>query len=207
MSFVFCTRDFNCAVMSPYVLMEHPVSMSQDDILRYKLNGLAPGSRLEAWPSKLQLAFVAANALADLHERGLDHGCFSTYSLYVKANSNADVLGAPCSGSIQVLWPGFVPAHESLTPWAAPEVRNGHVSASQESDVYALGVLLAELDTLAMPSTGLGQLRDDCEHWYASIVAGCMAEDPTARMSAAAVVAALQPHMDAATRQNQVADG
>ncbi|EQC26790.1 serine/threonine protein kinase [Saprolegnia diclina VS20] len=192
------------ASFSPFVLMEHPVPMLHDNILRYKLSKLAPGSQLEAWPSKLQIAYVAANALADLHEGGLDHGCFSSFSLYMEANSNHDVLGAPCSGPIHVLWPGFVPAHESLTPWAAPEICNGSVSASQESDVYALGVLLVELDTLALPSTSLGQLRDDCEHWYASIVARCLAVDPTMRMSAADVVAALQPHMDAAARQTEM---
>ncbi|EQC37019.1 TKL protein kinase [Saprolegnia diclina VS20] len=176
---------------SPYVLPMRPDAMLMTNILRYKLEMQVPGSRLEVWPTKLQLAIVAANALADLHAAGLVHGSFSSFSIYIN----------PPATSVHVMYPGFEPANVSLALWTAPEVRVAQQPPSSASDMYALGVLLTELDTLAIPSAHVGRLRDDCERWYADMVASCVAEDPATRMSAADVVAQLQPHVDAATQE------
>ncbi|KDO21904.1 hypothetical protein SPRG_13087 [Saprolegnia parasitica CBS 223.65] len=186
------TGDAAMTVASAYVCTEPPSVQSY--ILRYKLDVQVPGSRLQTWPTKLQLAFVAANALADLHAAGVAHGAFSSYSMY------AD----PYAGAIHALYPGYVPPNTSLAPWTAPEVRIAQLPASSASDMYALGVLFTELDTLLMPTVRLGRLRDDCESWYADLVARCTTDEPTLRLTAADVVARLQPYVDAATKQDKV---
>ncbi|EQC31897.1 TKL protein kinase [Saprolegnia diclina VS20] len=189
-----CPPTDNAAMTSAsaYVRAEPP--SVHDYILRHKLDLQVPGSRLQTWPTKLQLAFVAANALADLHAAGRVHGSFSSYSLY------AD----PYAGTIHTLYPGYVPPSTSMAPWTAPEVRVAQLPPTPASDMYALGVFFTELDTLLMPTVQLGRLRDDCEPWYADIVARCTTDDPTLRLTAADVVTRLQPHVDAATKQREM---
>lgn len=63
--------------------------------------------------------------------------------------------------------------HETSVAWMAPEVLRGQQSASEQSDIYAFGVLLTELDTCELPySLGIDDL--DREQVATLVCSGCI---------------------------------
>ncbi|KDO22153.1 serine/threonine protein kinase [Saprolegnia parasitica CBS 223.65] len=154
---------------------------------------------------QVQVAYCVANALADCHASGLVHGHLSSENVFFSRRQ-----------FIKVGVPGTTPDSDdanSMLRWTAPEVLVG-AARTTASDVYALGVILTELDTHELPygedEVDEAVLRDlvpngfrpplseDCEEDYANLVAHCVAPEPSDRMTAAEVAAILQPILHAA---------
>ncbi|KDO21914.1 TKL protein kinase [Saprolegnia parasitica CBS 223.65] len=146
------------------------------------------------WPSpKLHVAIAMARALADLHAAGLFHGSLSSHSVFLGVERR-----------VKVGVPGTSDPNLSTLPWTAPERLGMFAPCTPEADIYALGVILTELDTLRAPfeeenwndaqlMTAVGlhgrrpQLSDACDPRYVTLVDQCLARDTTRRPTATAI--------------------
>ncbi|KDO21909.1 TKL protein kinase [Saprolegnia parasitica CBS 223.65] len=167
---------------------------------------LVPGARsrmLAAAPTLLQILYVIANALLDVHERSLVHGHLSSHNVFMSR-----------IGGIQVGVPGMSATDEALLAWTAPEVLTGDAPPSSASDIYAFGILMTELNTFQLPFDDFNfddevalttavvdgglrpTLRDDCDAWYRTLVRRCVDADPLNRPTAKDLVELLQERLD-----------
>uniref|UniRef100_A0A4W5LTT7 Protein kinase domain-containing protein n=1 Tax=Hucho hucho TaxID=62062 RepID=A0A4W5LTT7_9TELE len=152
---------------------------------------------------KLHVAIAMARALADLHAAGLFHGSLSSHGVF-RSTERVVKVGVP----------GTSDPNLSTLPWTAPERLGMFAPCTPEADIYALGVILTELDTLRAPfaeerwndaqlMTAVGihhcrpRLTGDCAPWYAALVNECLHPDPTKRPTAATIVATLNDKMAA----------
>ncbi|OQR85672.1 protein kinase [Achlya hypogyna] len=150
--------------------------------LRTYLNNLRDGAPVAVKYSTLEVAWVIANAIADLHHAGLLHRDLKSNNVllssthYIKvadqgiAKENA-TLNTQCVGTVN---------------WMAPEVIVADSAYSYAADIYSFGVILTELDTLEVPFAGLSH------YLTMSKPNSCMAHDPAQRPSANDVVRLLQ---------------
>ncbi|KDO22637.1 TKL protein kinase [Saprolegnia parasitica CBS 223.65] len=150
------------------------------------------------------IAWVVANALADLHHNGVFHQDLESYNVllsstnYIKvANLGSDLEPDATTG-------------KSTPYWTAPEVLASTSNYSFAADIYSFGVILTELDTLQLPyhdakglgywgiidGVRLGNLRPtvsaNCPHWLQHLADACLSFDPTQRPSALMIVESLQ---------------
>ncbi|EQC31831.1 TKL protein kinase [Saprolegnia diclina VS20] len=154
---------------------------------------------------QVQVAYCIANALADCHASGLVHGHLSSDNVFFSSQH-----------FIKVGVPGTTPYRDgasAMLRWTAPEVLRGDARTTA-SDMYALGVILTELDTLELPYGNddvdeavlrelvlngfRPPLSEECEENYSNIVARCVAPEPSDRMTTAELAAILQRILDAA---------
>lgn len=144
------------------------VEFMEGGTLRAWLSGLLDAGESSAWtPIKAQLALDVADALAFAHARAppLVHARLRSDKVFLTGDARAklgDWRAYEPSGGDQgdgmgtVLLPrsGGQPGER----WMAPEVLAGSAAHSPASDVFALGVLLSELDTHRPPFEGGGEL-------------------------------------------------
>ncbi|OQR89304.1 hypothetical protein ACHHYP_06362, partial [Achlya hypogyna] len=182
---------------TPKLVLEY---MDGGDLRQY-LNKKRLGLPTPVEVSTMQVAWVVANALADLHHNGLLHRDLKSLNIllcsknYIKL---ADLgLARECASQMTTMMG---------TPyWMAPEVLTSGTSYDYAADIYSFGVILTELDTLQMPFADLNlnkwdildqvrqgtlrpSVRANCEPWLRQLAENCMAFDPKLRPSAQAIV-------------------
>ncbi|OQS05270.1 hypothetical protein THRCLA_02576, partial [Thraustotheca clavata] len=159
--------------------------------------------------SILDFALCIARGIAVLHSNNIVHGALKSTNI---------LLSTKLSGSIKLAGYGLPQKLHVTNPventlcWTAPEILLGE-KPTFASDMYALGIVLVELETLAAPYSTLtmdfwevmvaiknGWLRPElsahCEPWYRSIVEVCLLQDPDARPSIDVVVKVLEHQAD-----------
>ncbi|EQC31903.1 TKL protein kinase [Saprolegnia diclina VS20] len=199
-----CTSPF----IVQLVATARPQSVLVQDSLSKSLRDVqaAPHARAKMQAAgfmQLQIIYVIANALADIHAHGLVHGHLSSHNVFFSPTM-----------FFQVGVPGTSATDDALLAWTAPEVLAGDSPPSPASDVYAFGILMTELDTFQLPFAdydfddevalavavvdgGLRPtLRDDCDVWYRNLVGLCVDADPLNRPTAAYLVELLQELLD-----------
>ncbi|EQC26691.1 serine/threonine protein kinase [Saprolegnia diclina VS20] len=134
---------------SPKLVLEY---MDGGDLRSY-VDAKRLGEPTKIDVSSLQVAWVLANALADLHHNGVFHHDLESYNVllsstnYIKvANLGIDLESDATTG-------------KSTPYWTAPEVLASTSNYSFAADIYSFGVILTELDTLQLPyhdAKGLG---------------------------------------------------
>ncbi|KDO21273.1 TKL/RAF protein kinase [Saprolegnia parasitica CBS 223.65] len=192
------------ALYSPTLLFEYMDGDSLETYLRKKRLGLdVPRSY-----TPLDVAWVVANALRDLHSRGYFHRNIKSSNIFL---SSTHYIRLGDLGSARTM-SDSVPPDVGANFWTAPELlragaENPYTTAS---DIYAFGVVLAELDTgdapyadVADQSRILQQVRDgklrpkmsaNCEPWFRRLAIACMEFYPSMRPSTAGIVAILLAH-------------
>ncbi|EQC26663.1 TKL/TKL-UNIQUE protein kinase [Saprolegnia diclina VS20] len=150
--------------------------------------------------SSLEVAWVVANALADLHHDGLLHRDIKSPNVLL------------CSQNyIKLADLGIAREYESnmtmgigTLRWMAPELLNPQQRYNSAADMYAFGVLLTELDSLAVPfanetsvptimrKLGDGALTPEftpsCPTWLKDLATACVSFDPKMRPTAQEVI-------------------
>ncbi|OQS00666.1 protein kinase [Achlya hypogyna] len=158
--------------------------------------------------SALEVAWVVAHALWDLHDMGVMHRDLKSHNVllcprnYIKV---ADLGSAKDLQAVMTTGCGSV-------GWMAPEVLASGTSYGFPADIYSFGVLLTELDTLQPPFADSilsgfqiadavrlegrrPRVSSSCPPWMKDLVEACLAQDPAARPTAEQVVARLAPLM------------
>ncbi|KAJ0411000.1 hypothetical protein ATCC90586_007154 [Pythium insidiosum] len=103
----------------------------------------------QAWPSKLDMAIDILEALVFLHslEPPIVHGGLRARTVLLSAAWTAKVAYARPPVDSQAA----MASENGAVAWIAPEILRGDTAWSTASDIYAFGVLLAELDTCELP--------------------------------------------------------
>ncbi|KDO25089.1 TKL protein kinase [Saprolegnia parasitica CBS 223.65] len=153
--------------------------------------------------SLLPIATSMAHGLRYLHERDIVHGALKSTNVLLTSLCVAKLAGYGLPQQLHVTNPV-----ENTLCWTSPEVLLGH-EASPPADVYALGIVLVELETRAAPYATLtmdlwevmvaiknGWLRPElsprCDPWFRELVEACLQQDPSARPSIQNICAILE---------------
>lgn len=145
----------------------------------------APGDPLEALMARgplnprraVEIALQVADGLADAHAVGLLHADLRPGTIVMTPKGNAKVYNIGLSAWMS----------DGLSPYAAPEQQRG-APAEEASDVYSLGVILAEMVTAHRSSTSAAGPRVPAD--LAPILSKALAEDPRDRYQSMATMAA-----------------
>ncbi|OQS07843.1 ankyrin repeat domain-containing protein 50-like, partial [Thraustotheca clavata] len=146
--------------------------------------------------SSLEIAWVIANGLADIHSCRCIHRDLKSPNVLLSTKHYIKIADLGLTRDVNTT----MTRGAGTLYWTAPEVlKGGHYDYS--ADIYSFGVVLTELDTLALPYSncdlGLvefinevynGSLRPElsttCPHWYKNLVNKCIANEPKQRPSA-----------------------
>lgn len=168
------------------------------------------GSQLSWRREKLAIAIGVARALCYLHHDlhpAVVHGDVESHNVLLSARLEAKLgdfgRSRRCERGARA--PSELSAGGCAPLWTAPEVLQSR-ALSPKADMYALGVLLCELDALAPPLEPAAadlppllalqrprrpQLSPECPPAVAALVAGCLQREPGARPNAVDAVEAL----------------
>ncbi|OQR87089.1 hypothetical protein ACHHYP_09562 [Achlya hypogyna] len=151
--------------------------------------------------SALEVAWVIANALADLHLNNLLHRDLKSHNVLLSSTHYIKVADL---GTVRAC--ATVMTQGKGTPfWTAPEVLADEGNYDYAADVYSFGVILTELSTLQLPYAGLqlsqsiilervrkGTLRPDVgvssPTWLRDLATDCMKYDPNERPNVQAIL-------------------
>ncbi|OQR91706.1 hypothetical protein ACHHYP_20174 [Achlya hypogyna] len=173
--------------------------------LRHYLDKKRKGETVPIEYSTLEVAWVIANALADLHHEDLLHRDLKSHNVLLSSSNYiklADLGLARNDASTMTKGVGTL-------YWMAPEVQTFGAKYNASADIYSFGVILTELNTLQVPyadvkmaqlevmngvvaGTLRPSLRPDCPVWLRDLATACMAHDPKQRPTAHEIVKLLQ---------------
>ncbi|KDO18958.1 serine/threonine protein kinase [Saprolegnia parasitica CBS 223.65] len=158
---------------------------------------------------KLQIAYGIAQALEYFHSMDVVHGAIKSANVLLSTTKGVKLAHGGIAGPrTEALW-----TTAGAPFWTAPEALDVGATLQPSADIYSLGVILAELDTLKRPYTNTTmnsfavlndvragtrrpELRANCAEWYKRLTLSCLAFDPTARPSATDVVLCLRKQLD-----------
>ncbi|OQR87779.1 protein kinase [Achlya hypogyna] len=163
--------------------------------------------------STLEVAWVLANALVDLHEKNILHRDVKSDNVFLSSQHYIKLGDLGIATEFDEEHTMTLGAGTLF--WVAPEALSGRYGMS--ADIYSFGVVLTELDTLDKPykndtrslfaivdAVRSNQLRPSlsatCEYWYKDLAMRCMDHDPSVRPTAVEVVEILLPHIQAAAQ-------
>ncbi|OQS02473.1 hypothetical protein THRCLA_05149 [Thraustotheca clavata] len=153
----------------------------------------------------LEVAWVIANALADLHYTGIAHRNLKSQNILLSAKHYIKLgdLGISREYATSVTSTIAAPF------WEAPEVLKSNDHYDYSADIYSFGVILTELDTLQLPYSDLKMsyssileqvvngslhpsLSENSEPWLKELADHCMTFKSSERPSAYEIVDYLQ---------------
>ncbi|OQR94026.1 protein kinase [Achlya hypogyna] len=154
--------------------------------------------------SILEVAWVVANALADLHHEGFVHRDLNSSNVLLSSTNYIKVANF---GSAQAI----ITRDEDTPLWTAPEELDIH-KYEVSADIYSFGIILTELASLQVPyshhhmsplslqgSVMAGSLRtslsDAYPIWLRDLAIACTAHEPKQRPTAREIVQKLQQHL------------
>ncbi|KDO18084.1 TKL protein kinase [Saprolegnia parasitica CBS 223.65] len=196
---------------SPYLLQLKAVSGQYSDnpklVLEYMDGGnlrqyLDKKRKGESVPfdySTLDIAWVIANALADLHRNGFMHRDLKSLNVFLSSSNYIKVADFGLTKEFKLDMTTCV----GTPAWIAPEVFASGATYDYAADIYSFGVILTELETLQVPYAGMnlfaivdgvrsGELRPSvsskCAPWYKALVDDCLSFDPKKRPMAQTII-------------------
>ncbi|OQS06029.1 kinase [Thraustotheca clavata] len=169
--------------------------------LRSYLDAKQNGEKTKMELTSLEVAWVVANALLDLHYNNLLHRDLKSHNILLSRDYYIKVsdLGISREYSTNM-------THEMGTwYWMAPETIGDDQSYDYACDIYSFGIILSELDSLHEPYHDLklnpfnilngvknGTLRPifskGCEDWLRELAEKCLAQNPHSRPTAIQIV-------------------
>ncbi|EQC31209.1 TKL protein kinase [Saprolegnia diclina VS20] len=179
--------------------------------LREYLDKKREGESVPIEYSTLDVAWVLASALADLHRNGFVHRDLKSHNVLLSSESYIKVADFGTARAAD----RNLTANTGTPAWTAPEVFSSTATSTYDSaaDIYSFGVVLIELVTLQEPYADVnvfdvlvrvrdGSLRPndnlsnfvDCPAWLVQLIDDCVAFDPKMRPAANAIVDRLALH-------------
>ncbi|OQR86004.1 protein kinase [Achlya hypogyna] len=185
---------------SPQLVLEY---MDGGDLRQY-LDNNRKGVQVPVKYSALEVAWVIANALVDLHDNGVLHRDLKSHNVLLSSTNYIKVadLGLARTYGSQMT------GGRGTMLWTAPEVLADDGNYGYGADIYSFGVILTELSTLKIPYAGMGlrdwnildgvrngtlrpALGDDCPTWLRELATDCMEHDPKKRPCAQTILTRL----------------
>ncbi|OQR94028.1 protein kinase [Achlya hypogyna] len=139
--------------------------------------------------STIEVAWVVANALQDMHHRGVVHRNITSSNVHLCSKNYIKVASLGFAKELQSQMTEGV----GTLFWMAPETLSSEGDYIYAADIYSFGVVLTELDTLRLPYHEKD--FDNCAPWLRSLIDACLQHDPSLRPTAKAIVELLQPRM------------
>ncbi|OQR87718.1 kinase [Thraustotheca clavata] len=169
------------------------------------INALREGKPTKLKVTTLEVAWILANAIYDLHHAGIIHRDIKSSSILLSSDKYIK-LGGIGNGRE---WGSRTNEGLNAVFSMAPEVFSSDGHYSTASDIYSFGVVLTELDTLELPYANLGlspfkifdrirrgklapKISSNCEPWLQSLIEHCLSFDPNKRPTAKEVIDILQ---------------
>ncbi|OQR80569.1 hypothetical protein ACHHYP_17458 [Achlya hypogyna] len=168
--------------------------------LRQFLNKKRDGQHIDNDYTTLEVSWVIANALSDLHHDGVIHRDLKSNNIFLDSRNYIKVgdlgLARECASSMTSM--------TGAASWMAPEVfKSGRYDF--KVDIFSFGVILTELDTLQKPYADKGisnpfaimhavtngmrpSLSENCKPWLLKLASDCMLDEPSLRPSALEVI-------------------
>ncbi|OQR83929.1 hypothetical protein ACHHYP_14112, partial [Achlya hypogyna] len=115
--------------------------------LRNYLNKKRKGEAVPVEYSTLEVAWVIANALADLHHEDLLHRDLKSHNVLLSSTGYIKVADLGLARNDASTKSNCV----GTDSWMAPEVKVFGAKYDASADIYSFGVILTELDTLQVP--------------------------------------------------------
>ncbi|OQR81492.1 ankyrin 2,3/unc44, partial [Thraustotheca clavata] len=182
--------------------------------LRQYLNAKRNGYTTSINVTPLEVAWVLANALADLHHNSTLHRDLKSQNILLSTKHYIKLgdLGISREFTHNTM------THTGTPFWEAPEVLRGE-RYDYAADIYSFGVILTELDTLQVPYSDLNlglwnitqQIRDgtlrphlssNCEPWLKDLAEKCLSFNPQQRLTAQNVVDFLRSVQSGSYKKN-----
>ncbi|OQR91705.1 ankyrin repeat and protein kinase domain-containing protein 1 [Achlya hypogyna] len=188
---------------SPYVLqllgvthdpMQLVLEFMDGGNLRQYLDKKRDGVPVPVNYSTLEVAWVIANAILDLHHAGLLHRDLKSNNVLLSSTNYIKVADMGLTRDCKTdMTTGVGTAN-----WTAPEIFVSKSAYSYAADIYSFGVILTELDTLQMPyanskfpqycipyevlENGLRpSFSETCPQWLRELATSCMVRTPEDR--------------------------
>ncbi|EQC26674.1 serine/threonine protein kinase [Saprolegnia diclina VS20] len=184
--------------------------MDQGNVLDY-LRKKREGEHVAVEVTTVQVAWVIANALQDLHRQSIIHRNVESRKVLLSTTHGVKFSGFTYARTVV----GLKTANVGTMLSMAPEVlRRDYEEEAASADIYSFGVVLTELDKGNAPyansgdfsfemarRVGDGSLRPtmspNCVPWLRELADRCLAADPAERPTASDIVAILAQHLDA----------
>ncbi|EQC26669.1 serine/threonine protein kinase [Saprolegnia diclina VS20] len=157
---------------NPQMILE---LMTNGDLYKY-LEDTQANAPVSMVITPLDVAWVLANALWDLHQGGRMHRDVKSHNIFLCAVHGIKLgdLGKMCA------WNDSLTTNAGTPKWRAPEVGVSGSNYDYAADVYSVGVVLDELCVLAS--------NEHDAPWLAPMATACKQETPTSRPTAIAIV-------------------
>ncbi len=145
------------------------------------------------------LGAQAAAGLAHAHERGLVHRDVKPQNLLLAGDGTLKVSDFGVAHAVDGTRLTEIGSVLGTAAYLAPEQARGEETTGA-TDVYALGVVLHELLTGALPRSGPSELDPGVPDDLAGLLAACLQEEPAARPSAHDLELVLRGELEGPTR-------
>ncbi|KDO21924.1 serine/threonine protein kinase [Saprolegnia parasitica CBS 223.65] len=167
---------------SPQLVLEY---MDGGNLTSY-LEKLANDQAVMASYSSLEVAWVVANALNDLHAKNVVHRDIKTDNILLSSKHYIKVADVGIAKKKTTC----MTTGRGTDKWMAPEVLRSGSSYGTAADMFSFGVLLEKL----FPGMASYAEADDAP-WYVALHAQCKATEPGMRPTAADIVELLRPEL------------
>ncbi|OQR88920.1 kinase [Thraustotheca clavata] len=182
--------------------------MDQGNVRQY-LDRRRSQKELTSSFSTMEIAWVVANGLLDLHQQNIIHRDVKCENIFLCSNNYIKLgdLGIAREYDVETMTQAV-----GTLSWIAPEVfDSGHYNVS--ADIYSFGVVLTELETLQLPYwdcplKGFGlidairagkarpSLSSNTEPWLCDLTTKCLDSNPENRPTAKNIVAILHEKLN-----------
>ncbi|OQS03573.1 hypothetical protein THRCLA_04112 [Thraustotheca clavata] len=159
--------------------------------------------------SKLELAYAITNGIVDLHAQKILHRDLKASNVLLSTNNYIKLADFGIARAFDQV---SLTMGIGTSYWIAPEVFDGDGHYGYPADIYSLGVILTELETLQTPYANLNmkfmtildqvrsgtlrpELTPECDEWYSDLVKACLEHDPAKRPTAKQVQSILEEQM------------
>ncbi|OQR85064.1 ATP binding protein [Achlya hypogyna] len=192
----------NIETSRPLLLMEYMDGGNLRELLTKRRANIQTSFRL----NYVEIGLRVALALMDLHDDNIVHRDLKPHNVLLHST---DIVKVADFGIARPVSTQSLTAGVGTPAYMAPEIFDGHYDT--KVDIYSLGILLVELETLQVPWEGMSffgivdavrrgdrpSLSLSCPQWYRELALQCMALEPSARPTATFVATILQAHASA----------
>ena len=151
------------------MVMELAEKGSLDKVLRNQNENLTNKNENLTWKQRMEIALDAINGIKYLHEQKIVHRDIKSGNVLIDGNFRAKIsdFGIAKEKKNQQVTKSL--GHMGTLSYMAPELFKTSTKYTNESDIYAFGIVLWELMENGKPGKKLENFDEDKEDWFSDI--------------------------------------